>query len=89
MGGQGCLGRTDKCQSSRHFSLCAHEIGKMQDALQHADSDLEHAQSLYNSVAPFLKGSELAEKVAQEREQAQKTLAAAQQAQVPETKETP
>jgi serine/threonine protein kinase len=71
----------------------AHDIAKMQDSLQHADSDLEHAQSLYNSVAPFLNGTELAEKVSQERDQAQKNLAAAQQAQNPPTpvpvKETP
>jgi serine/threonine protein kinase len=67
----------------------AHDIGKMQEALQHADSDLEHAQNLYNSVAPFLNGTELAEKVSAERDQAQKTLAAAQQAQLPATKETP
>jgi eukaryotic-like serine/threonine-protein kinase len=61
----------------------AHDIAKMQEAIQHADSDLDHAQSLYNSVAPFLHGTELAEAVAQERDQAQKTLAAAQQAQMP------
>ena len=54
---------------------------QMQDALKHADKDLEHAQGLYNSVAPFLNGMELAEKVSQERDVAQKTLAAAQQAQ--------
>jgi serine/threonine protein kinase len=66
----------------------AHDIAKMQDALQHADSDLEHAQGLYNSVAPFLNGTELAEQVSQERDQAQKTLAAAQQAQLP-ARETP
>jgi len=61
----------------------AHDIAKMQEAIQHADSDLDHAQSLYNSVAPFLHGTELAEAVAQERDQARKTLAAAQQAQMP------
>jgi methylphosphotriester-DNA--protein-cysteine methyltransferase len=67
----------------------AHDIGKMKDALEHADSDLEHAQSLYNSVAPFLNGTELAEKVSQERDQAHKNLIAAQQAQEPVSKETP
>ena len=58
----------------------AHDIDKMQDALKHADTDLEHAQGLYSSVAPFLNGIQLAEKVSQEREQALKSLAAAQQA---------
>jgi tetratricopeptide (TPR) repeat protein len=68
----------------------AHDINQLQDALKHADSDLEHAQSLYNSVAPFLKGIELAEQVSVEREQTQRTLAAAQQAaQPPPSKETP
>jgi tetratricopeptide (TPR) repeat protein len=67
----------------------AHDIGKLQDALEHADRDLEHAQSLYNSVAPILKGTELAEKVSQERDEAHKTLTAAQQAQQPATKDTP
>jgi serine/threonine protein kinase len=70
----------------------AHDINKMQDALKHADADLEHAQSLYNSVAPFMNGSELAEKVSLERDQAQRTLAAAQQAAAPPpepAKETP
>lgn len=61
----------------------AHDISKMQDALKHADSALEHAQGLYSAVAPFLNGTELAEKVAQQREQAQRTLATAQQAQLP------
>lgn len=61
----------------------AHDIDKMQDALKHADTDLEHAQGLYNSVAPFLNGIQLAEKVSQEREQALKSLAAAQQAALP------
>ena len=56
----------------------AHDINKMQDGLKHADSDLEHAQNLYNSVAPFLNGIELSEKVALEREQAQRLLSAAQ-----------
>jgi hypothetical protein len=71
----------------------AHDINKMQDALKHADTDLEHAQSLYNSVAPFMNGTELAEKVSLERDQAQRTLTAAQQATAPPApepaKETP
>lgn len=61
----------------------AHDIGRMEDALKKADGDLEHAQSLYNSVAPFFDGNELSERVASEREQAQKTLSAAQMAQQP------
>jgi hypothetical protein len=56
----------------------AHDINKMQDGLKRADNDLEHAQSLYNSVAPFLDGIGLSEKVALEREQAQRLLSAAQ-----------
>jgi serine/threonine protein kinase len=72
----------------------AHDIGQMEDALQHADGDLKKAQGLYNSVAPFLNGVELAEKVSVERDQAAKTLAAAQQAQqapqpTSDQKETP
>lgn len=61
----------------------AHDIGRMQDALKKADGDLEHAQNLYNSVAPFFDGIELSERVAAEREQAQRTLAAAELAQQP------
>jgi hypothetical protein len=72
----------------------AHDIGHMEDALRHADGDLSKAQSLYNSVAPFLNGVELAEKVSVERDQAAKSLAAAQQAQqapqpTSDQKETP
>ncbi len=72
----------------------AHDIGQMEDALQHADGDLKKAQGLYNSVAPFLNGVVLAEKVSVERDQAAKTLAAAQQAQqapqpTSDQKETP
>jgi serine/threonine protein kinase len=58
----------------------AQGIAPMQDALKHADSDLAHAQELYNSVAPFLNGVQLAEKVSLERDRAAKTLAEAQQA---------
>jgi len=66
----------------------------MEDALQHADGDLKKAQGLYNSVAPFLNGVELAEKVSVERDQAAKSLAAAQLAQqapqpASDKKETP
>jgi len=67
----------------------AHDINQMQDALKHADSDLEHAQSLYNAVAPFLKGVQLSEQVSAEREQAQRTLAAAQQAAQPPSPPAP
>jgi tetratricopeptide (TPR) repeat protein len=59
----------------------AHGLGQMQDALKHADSDLAHAEELYNSVAPLLKGVELAEKVSLEREKAAKSLAQAAQIQ--------
>ncbi len=58
----------------------AQGIAQMQDALKHADSDLAHAQELYNSVAPFLNGVQLAERVSLERDRAAKTLAEAQQA---------
>jgi ATP/maltotriose-dependent transcriptional regulator MalT len=59
----------------------AHDIGRMQDALKHADADLAHAQDLYNSVAPFRNGVEMAEKVSIERDRAAKSLAEAQAAQ--------
>jgi hypothetical protein len=59
----------------------AHDIGRMQDALKHADADLAHAQDLYNSVAPFRNGVEMAEKVSLERDRAAKILADAQAAQ--------
>jgi tetratricopeptide (TPR) repeat protein len=62
----------------------AHEIGQMQDALKHADGDLEHAQSLYNAVAPFMNGVELAERMSAERDQARKLLTGAQQAALPD-----
>ncbi len=67
----------------------AHDIGRMEDALKKADGDLEHAQSLYNSVAPFFDGIEMSERVAALREQAQRTLAAAQLAQTPAPPEKP
>ncbi len=54
----------------------AHDMGQMQDALQKADSDLSHAQSLYNQVAPFFDGMAKAEEVSDEREKAQRTLEA-------------
>jgi serine/threonine protein kinase len=58
----------------------AHGIAQMQAALQHADGDLAHAQDLYNSVAPFLNGVQLAERVSLERDRAAKSLAEARQA---------
>ncbi|NDJ14102.1 MAG: serine/threonine protein kinase [Acidobacteriia bacterium] len=61
----------------------AHDIVRMETALKKADVDLEHAQNLYNSVAPFFDGIEMSERVAAEREQAQRTLGAAQLAQRP------
>ncbi|MGA2715750.1 MAG: protein kinase [Bryobacteraceae bacterium] len=57
-----------------------HDIAQMQESLKHADSDLAHAQELYNSVAPFLNGVQMADKVSMERDKAAKTLAQAQQA---------
>jgi serine/threonine protein kinase len=59
----------------------AHDIGRMQDALKHADADLAHAQDLYNSVAPFRNGIEMAEKVSTERDRVAKSLAEAHAAQ--------
>jgi serine/threonine protein kinase len=56
----------------------------MQDALKHADSDLAHAEDLYNSVAPLFNGVQLAEKVSLERDKAAKTLAEAEQAAPPD-----
>jgi tetratricopeptide (TPR) repeat protein len=58
----------------------AQGIVQMQDALKHADSDLAHAQYLYNSVAPFLNGVQLAERVSLERDRAAKSLSEARQA---------
>lgn len=57
-----------------------HDIAQMQEALKHADADLAHAQDLYNSVAPFLNGVQMAERVSLERDRAAKTLAEARQA---------
>ena len=51
------------------------DIAQMQESLKHADSDLAHAQELYNSVAPFLNGVQMADKVSMERDRAAKTLA--------------
>jgi tetratricopeptide (TPR) repeat protein len=65
----------------------AHEIGQMQDALKHAEDDLDKAQKLYSSVAPFLDGLRLADLVSGERDTVAKTLASAQQASEP--RETP
>lgn len=57
-----------------------HDIGQMQEALKHADSDLRQAQDLYNQVAPFFNGVQMAERVSTERDRAAKTLLEAQQA---------
>jgi hypothetical protein len=51
----------------------------MQDSLKHADSDLAHAEELYNSVAPLFNGVQLAEKVSLERDKAAKSLAQAEE----------
>ena len=59
----------------------AHDIGNYQDSLRHAVSDFAHAEDLYNSVAPFQSGAELADRVSSERDRAMKSLAEAQQAQ--------
>ena len=64
------------------------DIAQMQESLKHADSDLAHAQELYNSVAPFLNGVQMAEKVSMERDRAAKTLAQAQQATTDPSSET-
>jgi serine/threonine protein kinase len=61
----------------------AYGLGQMQDLLKRADSDLAHAQELYNSVAPLFDGVQLAEKVSLERDQAAKSLARAAQIQDP------
>jgi serine/threonine protein kinase len=58
-----------------------HDMVQMQDELKHADSDLAHAQDLYNGIAPFWNGAELAQRVSLERDRAAKTLAEAQQIQ--------
>jgi tetratricopeptide (TPR) repeat protein len=61
-----------------------HDMAQMQDALKRADSDLAHAQDLYNEISPFWNGVELAQKVSDERGHAAKTLAEAQQIQTGE-----
>jgi serine/threonine protein kinase len=68
----------------------AHDLSQMQDLLKRADSDLAHAQELYNSIAPLFNGVQLAEKVSLERDQAARSLAQAQVAAQPEApKENP
>src|ERR1700712_643593 len=57
----------------------ARGLAQMQDLLKHADSDLAHAEELYNSVAPLFNGVQLAEKVSLERDKAAKSLAQAEQ----------
>jgi len=67
----------------------AQGLSLMQDSLKHADSDLAHAEELYNSVAPLFNGVQLAEKVSIERDKAAKSLALAAAAQTASPKETP
>jgi eukaryotic-like serine/threonine-protein kinase len=57
------------------------DLAQMQESLKHADSDLAHAQELYNAVAPFFNGVQLAERVSLERDKAAKSLAQAAQIQ--------
>ncbi|MDP9053535.1 MAG: protein kinase [Acidobacteriota bacterium] len=58
----------------------AHGLPQMQDALRRADSDLAHAEALYNSIAPLFNGVQLAERVSLERDKAARSLAQAEQA---------
>jgi eukaryotic-like serine/threonine-protein kinase len=67
----------------------AQGLSQMQDSLKHADSDLAHAEELYNSVAPLFNGVQLAEKVSIERDKAAKSLALAAAAQPVSPKENP
>jgi hypothetical protein len=68
----------------------AHSIDQMEDSLQRADKDLEHAQNRYREVAPFFDGVAMAERMAAEREQAATLVAKAKMAQPPESpRETP
>jgi tetratricopeptide (TPR) repeat protein len=67
----------------------AHGSSQMMDSLRHADSDLAHAEELYNSVAPLFNGVQLAEKVSLERDKAAKVLAEAETAQQDTPKENP
>jgi serine/threonine protein kinase len=53
----------------------AHDIGKMQEALQLGDSDLAHAQELYKQLASFPDGVQLADRVSADRAQLARTLA--------------
>jgi type VI protein secretion system component VasK len=66
----------------------AHDLEKMKDALQRAESDLDRAQELYSQIAPFYQGYENAEKVSLERGEAAKYLAEAQAVNDP-PKQTP
>jgi serine/threonine protein kinase len=78
--------RGERWLSSAHR---AHDIGTMQDSLRKAVGDLAHAQELYNSVAPFQNGVELAERVSTERDRAARSLAQAEQAQAISATPTP
>jgi eukaryotic-like serine/threonine-protein kinase len=55
----------------------AQGLNQMRDALKHAESDLAHAEDLYNSVAPLFNAVQLAESVSTEREAIAKRLAQA------------
>ncbi len=57
-----------------------HDLSQMQDLMRKGDNDLKQAQSLYESIAPFLHGATLAERVAAERDHAEKTLEQAEHA---------
>jgi len=67
----------------------ANSSSQMMDSLKHADSDLAHAEELYNSVAPLFNGVQLAEKVSLERDKAAKSLAEVEQARQDPPKEAP
>jgi len=58
----------------------ARGIEQMKDALQHAENDFDHARNLYDQIAPFYSGAEMAEKVLAERGEAAKYLAQAEAA---------
>ncbi|MDE3197115.1 MAG: hypothetical protein KGN84_12260 [Acidobacteriota bacterium] len=58
----------------------AHGVDQMTDDLQHAKDDFQKAQDLYTQIAPDLNGASLAEKVSEERGEAEKNLASAQAA---------
>jgi len=73
------LADTYRRRGEKYLATAArsHDVGQMQDALQKADADLSHALTLYNAIAPMPYGAMMAERVLNEREQAQKTLESA------------